>query len=647
MADIRSDITKSGELGFGSPSFSGEVRRDAGFGAPTFITSGGNNYTNVFETGFGDPFLLPDIKIEDKPPPPARQLYNKLADNGGELLRILGDFSSLRRLYQQGSGSVPLDNVALGPFTVKFHQLDNSDVETGVVYECESAIPSLRNNLYTNQQQNELIFTTPVMPKGNYICRIRYSRLGRSQDLGEFEVVTRLRYDKTMSIRHNLPGYWDKGQTSDGYDASGGYIKGQDSSLDTMIQSWGEGFSNLYNTSYTVTTAEFNLSDNGNLYVETSLGFDPDGGRIIIEDGEYEYSGVSRDPSDNNVHFLTGVKQLVRGSGYGSRQHDLENPKIYAGLDQLAPHEDIFDPVTNLLSVDQGPDEPIILKGSRVYISHFDFSAIDLFYKLINTGFRRPALIKQENFERAYNRVEYGERELMRVIFEYFYELFKQLNVKIPLKANDIEFRAFQTQVGSPDAWIVGSDFYNDEYQPVTGVIYDVNNNRLNCSHVQRLCRINRKFYFIKSRFIDNANGGNYQLDDRGCAYWNGMTPQLAQDLEDANVADVDIEILPWIIFKDHGGRFHIRFERTCFRGIDSFIDKDFIDFSLFISGLNGEEELGNEFNRNLNFMIMTAANIDDKIHLHQRCASNFGSYLNPNFAPSADIYVEPIRNLI
>ena len=485
------------------------------------------------------------------------------------------------------------------------------------------------------------------MPKASYNCKIRFAGIGSSQLLKTFEVITRLRFDKTMSIRHNLPDYWDRGEISDGYDASTGYVKGQDTAFSSMIQSWGEGFNNLYNTSYTITSQDFSLQSNGDLYVETSLGFNPAGGRLILGDGEYEYSGVSRDATDNNIHYLTGVKKVVRDSGKGPRQHDLENPIILGGLEQTAPHSDILDSFTNEISLSVGPEQPFLPKGERVYHNHFDFSVIDMFYKLINTGFTKPSAILQSQFDRAYNRVEYGERELMRVIFEYFYELFKQLNIKLKLKVGDIVFRKFAVELGSPDRFVVGAAFNDETYQPDTAVIYDIGNNKLNCSHVQRLCRVNNKFYFIKSRFIDANGNMSYQLDDRGCAYWNAMTPEYAQLLEDATQADIDIEILPWIIFKDDGGRFHIRFEKTCFDGIESFIDKDFIDFDVFISGENGEEEVGNDFNRNFNFMIMTAANIDDKVFLHKRCENKFGTYFNPNNAPSADIYVQAVRNLV
>ena len=646
MADIISDITRSAETGFGSPVFSGTTRLDAGFGAPTFITSSGNDYTNVFECGFGDPFLIPNLQIQE-PPPPARQIFDKLADNGGEIIKATGDFTPLRQLYRRGTGTDANENTPLGPFLVNFHQLDASGNETGVKFAAESAIPGLRNQLFTNQQQTEITFTTPVMPKASYKCKIRFAGIGPTQDLKTFEVITRLRFDKTMSIRHNLPDYWDRGEISDGYDASTGYVKGEDTAFSSMIQSWGEGFNNLYNTSYTITSQDFSLQSNGDLYVETSLGFNPAGGRLILGDGEYEYSGVARDASDNNIHYLTGVKKVVRDSGKGPRQHNLENPIILGGLEQTAPHDDILDSFTNEISLSVGPEQPYIPKGERVYHNHFDFSIIDMFYKLINTGFTKPSAILQDNFERAYNRVEYGERELMRVIFEYFYELFRQLNIKLKLKVGDIVFRKFPVELGSPDRFVVGSAFNDETYRPDTAVIYDIGNNNLNCSHVQRLCKVNNKFYFIKSRFLDNSGNMSYQLDDRGCAYWNAMTPEYAQLLEDATQTDIDIEILPWIIFKDDGGRFHIRFEKTCFDGIESFIDKDFIDFDVFISGENGEEEIGNDFNRNFNFMIMTAANIDDKVYLHKRCENKFGTYFNPNNAPEADIYVQAVRNLV
>ena len=202
MADIISDITRCAEIGFGSPSFSGSTRVDAGFGAPTFITSGGNNYTNVFETGFADPVLIPNLQIQE-PPPPARQIFDKLADNGGEVIKATGDFAPLRLLYRRGTGTNANENTPLGPFLINFHQLDANGNETGVKFAAESAIPGLRNQLFTNQQQTEIVFTTPVMPKASYNCKIRFAGIGSSQLLKTFEVITRLRFDKTMSILLN------------------------------------------------------------------------------------------------------------------------------------------------------------------------------------------------------------------------------------------------------------------------------------------------------------------------------------------------------------------------------------------------------------------------------------------------------------
>ena len=645
MADI---ITEGKEIGFGSANWSGNPR-DAGFGAPWPLAVNGNNYYNNAESAFGDPFLLPQMVIEDTPTydtPGKYQNFRKLADNGGEILRIMGDFSGIRLLLRGNPG----EGVPLGPFEVEFVQLDSQQNETSVIYKAESAIPGLRTNLYSNADQNEILFSTPVMPKAVYNIYIKIPGRTRRTFLQSYEVITRLRFDKTMSIRHNLPSYWSVGERTDAYDASKGYIRGQDNTWDTLIQSTGETFNNLYNNAYTIVQQDYTRDEDGTLQVETVLGINPDGGRLIIGNDEYEYSGIARNPSDDNIHYITGIKKLVRGSGLHPRQHDIENPKIYSGLDQNLLHDDIFDPVLNELSASIGPDEPIIRKGERVYVGHGDFSTIDLFYKLINTGFQNPGLIKKENWERAYNRVEYGERELMRVIFEYFYELFRQLNYKPRFKEGQLEFRVFPDAIGNPDRWGLGNEWRTDEsYQPNVGVFYDVYGTKLNCSHAQRLVRINKKFYFIKNRFEDNNNSWNYQIDHVGCSYWNGMDEDTATDISNMSIEDLNenVEILPWIIYKDHGGRFHIRFEKTCFKNFESFLNLDYIDFDLFISGFNGEEEMGNTTNRNLNFLIMCAANIDDKIYLHKRCDSPFGTYLNPNAAPQADIFVEAIRNLI
>ncbi len=98
------------------------------------------------------------------------------------------------------------------------------------------------------------------------------------------------------------------------------------------------------------------------------------------------------------------------------------------------------------------------------------------------------------------------------------------------------------------------------------------------------------------------------------------MDEETATLFENSNVNDVEIEILPWMIFRDQDGKFHIRFERTCFKGIDSFIDRNFIQFDMFISALNGEEEVSNDTNKGFNFMEMLAANIDEKIYNKHSC---------------------------
>ena len=530
------DITYEGvEIGFGSPTYDPDDSFDAGFGAPwPYASLNGNVYYNSAETAFADPYANIDIQIASKPN------GNFLSDEGGEQLEIRGDFT---HIYDQFRIRGRKEGKAIGPFRAYFYLI--SDVSKR--YYCESGLGLLGNNIFTNTNQKQMFFTTPVMPHGSYKLTLEFEgSLRKVETEPTFQVIRRMRNDKSLSLKRNMPQWLNVGHRSDNRQANQAYDKFANSNLSILLQSVAELFNHMYHSNYTVTTQEA-YTDSTTLYVETTLDF-PNSGTVRLQDGqEVTYIGKT-------ASTLTGI------SGF----------------------------------------KDIIRKNTRVFLRNENINSVDLFYRLQNNGFFRPARNFQiGNFERAMQEIELNERSSMTVIFNYFYYLLRKISFKLEVSIS------------------------GNEMTPTSETI--------NSSHIGRLCKINNKFFFIQSG--DTVQQELY-LDELGCVYWNGSTGNLTD-------GTYDIEILPWIISEDDGGRFTLEIEKSVFNNIEGFIDRDYIDKDIFIDGL----DIDNDINQNLNLNIFVASGIIDTIKLDRRGNEAFGTYFQNN-STNPLITITPAREL-
>lgn len=547
---VYTTFSNAPEIGFGSATANPQLDIvEMGFGAVEFIEYELNGDTfrfrNQEEAGHGDPIVDMHFEIrKDKD-------KDKLSDHGGEVIELGGQFSQLWDFLRVPE---PRELQPIGPFSFEFRGAADDVRTQGLKYLCYSGVPSFGQQTYTNVQQNRLHLTTPAMKKGRYDLVIKYQ--WREYVFPEqFEVIHRLRFDRTMTIRKNIPPYLKTGERYDDYTPSLDFKKRDESKIAVLTDAMGSSMNSLYDSSYTVVVRDY-YRGGVNLDVETTLGF-PDSGTIKVGQYDMTYTGKT------NTRFV----------GVSFSQE----------IDHIRPNV-------------------------RVYQSHSDFSYIENFYKVMNNGFFKPSYnITEESFLKAFNVVEYGERPSEQVIFRYMYELFRHMNL---VKSVNIS----GNNVSAPND---GSTW--------------------NCSHVQRLCKIDGAFYFIMEDTID-TNGG-LVLDHIGSTYWNSTL--LRGD--NGFVADeYEIEILPWWIDRDDSGRFEIVFERTVFLNMTGYIDKDYIDFNIFIDGIDVSQREGN----NLNLGLLVPAGIHDKIKLERRCDSLFGTYYSQASAPDG-LYVQALRSFL
>lgn len=233
-----------------------------------------------------------------------------------------------------------------------------------------------------------------------------------------------------------------------------------------------------------------------------------------------------------------------------------------------------------------------ISKNSRAFLTNVEQLKMDDYYRLRNNQLYFPRnSVKRDDFLSAVNIVEFNDRHSEQVIFQYLYKLFQRFNYTKTATING-------TTISSPTegAW--------------------------NCSHAQRVCKISDKFYFISGETI-SADGGLI-LDGIGCTYWNAA--DFAND-------SYEIEILPWIVEIDSRGIFQITFESSIFSVQSGYIDKDFIDFNIFIDG----DEFDNNTQNNLNLDTFVAAGVIEKINFKRKCEDDFGTYWTQLARPSSD----------
>lgn len=521
-------ITYDGvESGWGSPIINnsqGEEQAlyDAGFGAPISISVNGDEYTNTAETAFGDSYVSIDIDIVD---PQGGYL---LSDDGGNILELRGDFSQIFESF--GIVGDKTDKI-LGPLTATF--FNNSD--NSINYDALSGMPQGGNSLFIQSNQKQMFLCTPSMIKGEYSLVLTWKSVQSIALPFAFTVVNRLRNDKVLSIRNNLPSYWNVGQKSDNYINADQYYPKTESNLAVLTSVFGTALNSIYDSNYTITTAMHKRGDS-TISVESTLGF-TNTGSIKLDNGQkITYTG--------------------------------KTPTAFTGVS---------------LSSD------LIEKGSRVQQIDTTISEISDYYKLQNNGFYVPSRgIRKDEFLDAFNVVDMNERHSTQVLFQYLYKIFKGINLIRTATITD-------------------------------GVISTPTEGSWNNSHCQRICRINQKFYYIEQSDIDGAN--TLTLDPIGCAYW--------QSSSDITNGEYQIEVLPWTITEDYNGRFTITLEKTCFNAIQGYVDKDYIDFNIYIEG----DDFENNIRNNLNLDLFVASGVIESISFKRKSDDLFGTYFTQEAA--------------
>jgi hypothetical protein len=353
------------ELGFSSPHATPEVEySDMGFADPYDITitnpfGDGNThiYKNKGNQGFGDPYGKTNLYIEGN--------KSKFSDDGGEIAIIRGKFSDLLP-------STP-DFQPIGPFQIDFISVSNPSQS----YTAYSGVPQNKRLLWTTIHQDKMYVCLPVMPKGLYNLKLFYGNgfINTTTITAGIEIIHRSRFDKAIAIRHNLPGYLNRGNISDNVKPSQVYKT--ESNIAVMTSAVAESLDYAFPNSYTVTTQNIYKGDT-TINVESTLRF-PSSGSIFIDGFKISYTGKTNTT-------LTGVSGIIKTIQINSRATTKETGN-YAEIPNfiLRQHDDLAK-----------PNWP--LTGS--------------------------------NWEAAFNVMHYGERSAMSVNFEYFYQLFKPVTPK-------------------------------------------------------------------------------------------------------------------------------------------------------------------------------------------------------------------------
>ena len=117
-------------------------------------------------------------------------------------------------------------------------------------------------------------------------------------------------------------------------------------------------------------------------------------------------------------------------------------------------------------------------------------------------------------------------------------------------------------------------------------------------------------------------------MDQIGSSYWTGAFNSNQPTGFDGS--EFEIEILPWIVERDSRGIFEITLEKSLFDNTSGYIDLDFIDFNIFIDGL----DFDNNVKQNLNLDLFVASGVIEKIGFKRKCDESFGTYYHQSAAP-------------
>lgn len=556
---------------------------DIGFGG---ISPEGVSSDLDFDVSPSFPDILDDIDYDafprgwGEPDPPADfgsstvfGEFNKgqkdIADNGGDVVIITADF---KRVFNQPNLQGPI-----GPFVIT---LENES--TGRRYPTFSGVAGQRLLCYTTINQDKLYFCTNPMPKGRYQVNVQYRNGNGFWDRiylnNALLVVQRNRNDATMGVRAALPGFWNAGNRSDNYTPPIPYIKGTESNNAVLTAGISEVTNYMIDSDYTVTTEELFpiASPSTNEYiiqVESTKGFPPFG-ECNIGGDVYDFEVKTETALVLNEYTTGQIKKRL----------------------------------------------PI---GTKVNVNHRTFSEIENVYRRQNFNINKPGFeMLDSNWIEAFRRIELGAFNTQAVLFNYFFHLFRGVNVRFCATINN----GRQLQVINPNL-----------YQAIYDALpFDIDENlkvnltsALNTAHERRPIIVSRTPIFDLDRdklFFTNgiikSEGFLFSLEKNDTAYWKGSEGYLnlnsvGRPLDENGLVQEDIdasqatpsnpnlrprrlpvvdengatityfcEILPWFWSQDEGGRFELEIEDSILNLVNSIIDRNFIDTDIFLDSI-------------------------------------------------------------
>lgn len=531
-----------------------------------------------------------------------------IADNGGDVVTLN---IQLKRIFSDPNAVGPM-----GPFIVTLqNEADN------IRYPTFSGVANQGIVLYSNLAQNKLYFCTNPMPQGRYQINLQYRNgEGIWNNIyinNSLLVVHRNRNDRTMGTRAALPSFWNAGERSDNFTPPVPYIKGIESNAAVITSAISESTNYMIDSDYTITTEElFPVAEPGPadyiIEVESTKGM-PSFGQVNIGGDVYDYE-VKTDRLLTLNEYTTGqIKKRL----------------------------------------------PV---GTKVNYNHREWSEIENIYKRQNFNLQRPGFeISDTNWYAAFRRVWQGAFNTQPVLFNYFFHLFRALNIR---------FVATLTSDGIIQTAPIAD--YDEIYDALPFDIQDnlkqnLRNRTLNRSHERRAIVIQETPIFDLERdsifYTNGSTKTGFGLEENDSAYWRGLYEYhdlnengfpidadgniiVEEDLRIQTASDAGVErtsrleagklyfceILPWFWKQDWDGRFTLEIDDSVLDVLLSFIDNNYIDFDIFLDST--DQEGSRRVSADLGLNDFLSSGVIGMITKRRR-GGNFGTHALPNSNPA------------
>lgn len=262
------------ETGFGSPYI------NLGFGSPYHPT--------VRSTGFGSPY---DLVVSSS------HVDNALLPNhGGVRLHIYADWKTLAQ-----STKFPFQ---LGGFKVSF--IDDQGVAQAISH---GGYPQSKGQCFTDIWQTYVICYVPPLEKGTYSILVQWGsdkslRLDQS-----IQIVDRYRASSVYSLRKQIPPALKTGARDILVDSIQNKYKFD--VLESVLLTIGEQIHSIVGQPTTCLTHDFDDLNDQVLYVESTLGFPPQGS-IFVENRLFTYTSKTTN-AFGGIEYTKLAKIILKG----------------------------------------------------------------------------------------------------------------------------------------------------------------------------------------------------------------------------------------------------------------------------------------------------------------------------------------------